>query len=67
MTDGNADILPGTTLAITSVGQRFSKNYTVSRTIHTFDSTRGYKTQFITSVPLTPAVSDKFIRRLSDQ
>jgi phage protein D len=46
LTDGNPDLRPGATLSVTGVGQRYTRTYQVTKTIHTFDQSSGYKTQF---------------------
>jgi hypothetical protein len=63
VTMGNPDIQPGTVLTITGVGQRFSKNYSVTKTIHAFDQKTGYTTTFSVSSRPTRTVSAEAIIR----
>lgn len=46
MTTGMPDLRTGVTLIINGVGERYGGEYSVTGTIHTFDNTKGYKTQF---------------------
>jgi len=48
-TDGNSALRKGTSLTVSGVGTAFSRKYTVSSTIHTFDLANGYRTQFSAS------------------
>jgi hypothetical protein len=45
-TDGMPDLRTGTVLIIGGIGQTYSGEYTVTGTLHTFDMTKGYTTQF---------------------
>lgn len=62
LTDGNPGILNGTSLSISGVGQRYSRTYVVTKTIHTFDMSRGYKTQFSATTRTSPFILDRTIR-----
>jgi len=62
LTDGNSGILNGTSLSISGVGQRYSRTYIVTKTIHTFDMSRGYKTQFSATSRTSPVILDRAIR-----
>lgn len=45
-TTGLPDLRTGATLTINGVGQRYTGAYSITGTIHTFDNTKGYTTQF---------------------
>ncbi|MFA6010999.1 MAG: hypothetical protein WC799_13525 [Desulfobacteraceae bacterium] len=62
-TDGNPDIQTGTSIFVTGVGQRYSRTYRVTKTLHTFDSSKGYKTQFTATTGTAPETPDLLIQR----
>jgi hypothetical protein len=54
VTVGTPNLRVYTLLTISGVGQRFSGVYSVTETIHRFDSSRGYTTRFTASKILRP-------------
>jgi hypothetical protein len=54
VTEGMPNLRLGTVLTIANVGQRFSGEYAVSKTIHSFDLSNGYTTRFNASRRTNP-------------
>jgi len=63
LTDGNPDIQTGTSISVIGVGQRYSRTYRVTKTIHTYDDSRGYKTQFTATTGTEPVIPDVQLQR----